>query len=90
MGLVALWAVGAFVALFVPALIVSPMAQTAPSRNVWIAFTATIAGAAIMVAASVVLWRRRNDAAVLIMGGIPAFATIAGGVILTASRLTGT
>ncbi|HEY6795646.1 MAG TPA: hypothetical protein VI248_13290 [Kineosporiaceae bacterium] len=88
--LVALWAVGAFIALFVPALLVSPGAETAPPRDVWTAFGFTVAGAIVMILASVVLWRRRDDAAVLIMGGIPAFATIVGGAILTASRLTGT
>jgi hypothetical protein len=87
--LVALWAAGAFVALFVPAFLVSPTVETAPPRDVWTAFTLTVVGALIMILASALLWRRGRDASVLIMGAIPAFATIVGGAILTASKLTG-
>jgi len=89
-GLVALWAVGGFVALFLPALLVSPAADTAPARDVWTAFAVTVAGALVMVGAATLLWRRKGDASVLVMGAVPAFATIAGGAILTASKLTGT
>ena len=90
LGYVALWAAGLFLALFVPALLVSPSARTAPPREVWTAFAATVAGSIVMIGAAALLWRRTRDAAPLIMGGIPAFATIAGGAILTASKLTGT
>jgi hypothetical protein len=89
-GIVLVWAVGLFVALFVPALFVAPTATKPPSADVWKAFSSTIIGALIMLGAAGVLWRRRADSSVLLMGAVPAFATIAGGVILTAAKLTGT
>ena len=88
--LVALWIVGLALALFVPAAIVSPMARTAPSGHVWTAFAVTILGSAVMIGAASLLWRRTGDAAFFIMGAVPAFATIAGGAIFAASKLTGT
>jgi hypothetical protein len=89
-GLVVLWAVGVFVAIFVPALIVSPSARTAPPREVWTAFTATIVGAGIMITAASLLWRRSRDVAYFIMGAVPAFAGIAGGAIFAGAKLSGT
>lgn len=88
--LVGLWVAGLALALFVPAAIVSPMAVTAPAGRVWTAFTITIVGSLVMVAAATLLWRRTRDAAFFIMGAVPAFATIAGGSIFAASKLTGT
>ena len=87
LGLVALWAVGLVVALLVPAAFVSPTAVNPPAGDVLIAFGSTLLGATIMVWVSVVLWRRVKDAAVLVMGAVPAFACVAGGIILTAGKL---
>jgi hypothetical protein len=89
LGLFAVWVVGLVVALFIPASIVTPGAKNPPSGDVWLAFSATLVGAAIMIAVSFLFWRRKGDASVLIMGAIPAVATVVGGIILTASKLTG-
>jgi hypothetical protein len=87
--LVGLWAVGAAVALFIPAMIVPPSVRTAPPDDVWTAFTITIVGSIVMLVASVLLSRRKKDPAFLIMGGVPATVTIVGAAILAASKLTG-
>jgi hypothetical protein len=89
LALVGLWAVGLIVALFIPAAIVPPSVRTAPERDVWIAFTITIVGAFVMIVAALILYRRKQDAAWLIMGGVPATVTIVGAAILAASKLTG-
>jgi len=89
LAMVALWAAGLLLALLVPMSLVPLSVKQAPPADVWTAFAVTLAGAFVMIAASVVLWRRVNDAAVLIMGAIPGFSCIVGGVILTASKLTG-
>jgi len=90
LGLVALWAAGVFVAIFVPALIVPPSVRTAPANEVWTAFTLTIVGAGLMILSSTLLWRRTRDVSFFIMGAVPAFAGIAGGAIFAAAKLTGT
>lgn len=82
------WAVGAVVALFVPAFIVGPGEQAASTSAVWTAFSMTVLGAVIMIAALAVLWRRTKDSGALVLGCVPAIAVVAGGVILTASKLT--
>jgi hypothetical protein len=87
--LVAVWAVGIFVALFVPALFVAPTAQHPPTGRVWFAFGSTVLGSVIMLAASAVLWRRRADSSVLLMGVVPAVSCVAGGVILAATKVAG-
>jgi hypothetical protein len=89
-GLVALWGVGVFVAIFVPAFIVSPGARTAPSGDVWLAFGTTVVGAGIMILAASLLWRRTRDVAYFVMGAVPAFAGLAGGAIFAAAKLSGT
>jgi hypothetical protein len=90
LGLVLLWAVGLFLALFVPALFVAPTATKPPAADVWKAFASTLVGALVMLGAAGILWRRKADASVLLMGAVPAFACVAGGIILTAAKLTGT
>jgi hypothetical protein len=89
LGLIALWAVGIFVALFVPALFVAPTAHHPPTGDVLKAFGSTVVGSAIMIAAAAALWREKADASILLMGVVPAVSCIAGGVILTASKLAG-
>jgi hypothetical protein len=87
--LVGLWAVGIFVALFLPALFVAPTAKNPPHGDVWLAFGSTVVGSLIMLGAASLLWRRKEDASVMLMGAVPAVSCIAGGVILTATKLTG-
>ena len=89
LSLVGLWAVGIFVALFVPALFVAPTATHPAHARVFLAFGSTIVGSAIMLGAAALLWRRKADASVMLMGAVPAVSCIAGGIILTATKLTG-
>lgn len=89
LGLVALWAVGLVVALLVPAVIVSPTADNPPTGDVILALGATLLGAAVMLGASLILWRRSKDASVTVFGLVPAVACVVGGVIMTASKLSG-
>ncbi len=90
LGLVALWVVGLALALLVPALIVSPTARTAPPGQAWAAFGCTFLGCLVMFGVSLVMWRRNKDAAVLVFGGVPAIACLAGGIILATAKVTGT
>jgi hypothetical protein len=88
--LVLVWAVGVFVALFVPGFIVSPNAVKAPASDVWTAFTLSIVGCCLMIGAAIVLWRRTKDTAFFVMGAVPAFTALAGACIFAAAKITGT
>ena len=88
--LVLAWAAGMFIALFVPALFVAPTQTNPPSGQVWLAFSSTVVGSLIMLGAASALWRRNKDSAVLVLGGVPAVACVAGGIILAATKLAGT
>lgn len=85
---VGLWLIGLIVALFVPALFVGPTEESAPAGKIWTAFAFTGVGCLIMLAAAALLWRRSKDASVMVFGGVPAVACIAGGVVLVATKLT--
>lgn len=89
LALVGVWAVGVLIALFVPALFVAPTATNPPTGQVWLAFASTLVGSTVMLVAATGLWRRSKDSAVLLLGGVPAVACVAGGIILTAAKLTG-
>lgn len=88
--LVLLWLVGVALALFVPALIVRPGELTAPTEDVLTALGCTIVGTVIMMVTSYILYRRTREVGLVIVGAVPAFACLAGGIILAASKLTGT
>lgn len=88
LGFFALWLVGLALALFVPALIVGPGETDAPEGRIWTAFSLTVVGALVMMAAAALMWRRSRDSEVLLFGGVPAVACIAGGIIITATKLT--
>jgi hypothetical protein len=85
--MVALWVAGLLVALAVPALVVSPGAQTAPTGRIWLAFAVTVTGAAMMLAAVLALYRRVRDSSVLTLGVVPAVAVVAGGIILAVTKI---
>src|SRR3954467_2735232 len=89
LGLIALWVVGLVIALAVPATIVPPTAQHPSTGQTWLAFLFTAIGALIMLAVSVVQYRRKRDASVLTLGGVSAVAVILGGIILVATKLGG-
>ena len=84
------WLFGLLLALVVPALIVSPGERTAPDAQVWAAFGCTVAGAAVMLLAAWALYRHSRDWADAVWGIVPALSVVIGGVILTATKLTGT
>lgn len=85
-----LWLGGVVLALGVPALIVSPGELTAPTSDIVTALICTSVGALVMVATSYILYRRTKEVGFFVLGGVPAFACLAGGVILAATKLTGT
>jgi peptidoglycan/LPS O-acetylase OafA/YrhL len=85
--LVGLWAVGLVVALLLPAAFVSPTEKNPATGDVILAFGTTLLGAAVMIGVAAVLWRRVKDASVLVMGLVPAVAVVAGGVILSATKI---
>jgi nitrate reductase gamma subunit len=88
-GLIAVWAVGVIVALFVPALFVAPTAKNPPTGDVMLALGSTLVGSAIMIGVAMLLWRRKADSSILLMGLVPAVSCVAGGIILAASKLNG-
>src|ERR687886_109905 len=89
LGLIAVWVVGLIIALAVPATIVPPTARHPSTGQTWFAFSFTLLGALIMLAASIVQYRRKRDASVFTLGGVSAIAVILGGIILVATKLGG-
>lgn len=89
LGMVGLWLAGLVVALFLPALVVAPGAKTADAGPVIGAFSLTVLGALIMVGSSYGIFRRHKDPFVFVMGGVPAVACVAGGIMLAATKLVG-
>lgn len=85
-----LWLGGVALALVVPALIVRPGELTAPTEDVVMALIVTSVGVVIMAATAYILYRRTREVGYFVLGGVPAFACFAGGVILAATKLTGT
>lgn len=88
--LVLLWIAGVVLALFVPALIVSPGQEVAPTEDVLWALGCTVVGTLVMTVASMVLYRRTGEVGVVVLGAVPAFSCLAGGIVLAATKLTGT
>ncbi len=89
-GLFLLWVVGVVVALGVPGLIVGPSEQTAPTGDILLAGGLTVVGCLIMIASAYIYYRRSGEIAVVMLGAVPAFSCLAGGVILAATKLTAT
>jgi hypothetical protein len=82
-----LWLAGLVVALIVPALIVPPSSETAETSKIWTAFAISVAGALLTLGATVFHLVRKRDSAVLILGLVPAFAVICGGVIFASTMI---
>lgn len=87
--IVGVWVLGLILALLVPALIVGPTELTAPAGQVWTAFGCTVVGAIVMLLAAAALYRHSGDWADLVWGVVPAVSVIVGGVIFTATKLSG-
>jgi heme/copper-type cytochrome/quinol oxidase subunit 4 len=83
------WGLGLVVALLVPAFIVGPGEQTAPASQVWTAFACTVVGAMVMLLSAMAMYRHSGDWADAVWGIVPAASVIVGGVILTATKLSG-
>jgi len=88
--LILLWVVGVVFALFVPALIVSPGQQVAPTEDVVLALVSTVAGTLVMMVSAYVLYRRTREVGFAVLGAVPAFSCLAMGIVLAATKLTGT
>lgn len=88
LALLGVWVFGLVVALLVAGLIVPPSSTTAEPARVWAAFGGTVVGCAIMIATSFAAYRRSHEGGVLVLGLVPAFSCIIGGLILAASKLT--
>jgi hypothetical protein len=89
LGMVGVWVFGVMVALFVPALIVPPGADTAPGGKVLLAFSFTLLGPLMLLAAGWGLFRRTHDSTVLTLGVVPAVACVVGGLVLAAAKFYG-
>ncbi len=85
---VVMWLVGLAVALLVPAAIVPPGSETAEPSRIWTAFAVSVVGAAITLGATVFHVRKKGDSAVLILGLVPAFSAVVGGVIFASTMLS--
>jgi hypothetical protein len=88
MSATAVWLVGLVIALLVPAIIVPPSSVTAEPGKVWTAFAISVVGSILVLGSTAYYWRRKGDAAVLILGLVPAFSAIVGGVIFATTMLS--
>jgi hypothetical protein len=88
--LMLVWVVGVAFALAVPALIVSPGAPTAPTADVIWALVSTVVGTLLMMVSAYVLYRRTREVGFAVLGAVPAMSCLAGGIVLAATKLTGT
>jgi hypothetical protein len=88
--LILIWIVGVAFALFVPALIVSPGALKAPTDDVVRALVCTVFGTLLMMISAYILYRRTGEVGFAILGAVPAASCLAMGIILAATKLTGT
>src|SRR4051812_23745688 len=88
--LMLIWVVGLAFALAVPAFIVSPGETVAPPADVVWALVSTVVGALVMLVSAYVMYRRTHEVGFAVLGGVPAASTLAGGIVLAATKLTGT
>jgi hypothetical protein len=84
----AMWVVGLVIALVVPALIVPPGSRTAEPSRVWTAFAISVVGAALTLGATAYHVRKKGDSAILILGMVPAFSAVVGGIIFATTMLS--
>jgi hypothetical protein len=85
----AIWVLGLLIALVVPALIVPPNTTNPNVGRTWFAFLFTVIGTFIMIAVSLLQFRRKRDGAILTLGTVSAIAVFLGGIILVATKLGG-
>jgi hypothetical protein len=88
--LILLWLAGVALALFVPALIVSPGKEVAPTEDVVWALVCTVVGTLVMMTTAYILYRRTREVGFAVLGAVPAFSCLAMGIVLAATKLTGT
>ena len=85
--LIGVWVLGMLIAVFVPALIVPPGAQEAPTGEVFAAFACTVAGAAVMIGAGWRLHRKYDEPLAWSFGLVPGVTVVVGGIIMAATKL---
>jgi hypothetical protein len=88
--LILVWLVGVVFALPIPGLIVSPGSLKAPTEDVVWALVSTAAGTLVMMVSSYILYRRTREVGFAILGAVPAMSCLAMGIVLAATKLTGT
>jgi hypothetical protein len=88
--LILIWLVGVVFALAVPGLIVSPGALKAPTEDVLWALASTVLGTLLMMVSAYILYRRTHEVGFAVLGAVPAFSCLAMGIVLAATKLTGT
>jgi predicted membrane channel-forming protein YqfA (hemolysin III family) len=86
---IALWALGLLVALLVPAMIVPLSQKTATVSAAWTAFSFTVLGAAMMIAATSWHFLRTRDSGILLLGLVPGVAVVLGGIMLATVKTLG-
>jgi hypothetical protein len=88
--LLLLWVAGVVFALAVPAFIVSPGETVAPTADVVWALVCTVAGTLVMMVSAYILYRRSGEVGYAVLGAVPAASCLAMGIVLAATKLTGT
>jgi hypothetical protein len=86
---IAFWALGLLVALLIPAMIVPPGQKTASVSAAWTAFSFTVLGAAMMIAATSWHYLRTKDSGILLLGLVPGGSVILGGIMLATVKILG-
>ena len=79
-------ALGYLIGLVGPALVVPPGLDTAPKRDIAIAFSITVLGVVIAVVAATLAYRRRHNWSWMVIGIAPSMSLLLGGAILAATK----
>lgn len=87
LALMALWLLGGVIGAGAPALIVPPTSDGASTGLALLAFSLTVVGVAIMVAACLLLFRRGRDRGVILLAVVPTGVLLAGGFMMLGTQL---
>lgn len=87
--LIGVWVVGMLLAVFVPALIVPPSEESAPTGEVLTALGFTFLGAVIMIGVGITFMRRHEEPVATAFGVVSGLTVLVGGLIMAATKLTG-
>lgn len=82
------WLLGLLIAAVVPALLVSPAADTNPSGTALVvALSATVVGSLVMVLSAYLLYRRTGSIGAALIAFVPSFVLVVFGVLTTTITL---